>query len=173
VRTGADLGTPGVADAPTTRIDVVTAGGRQTVSTAALGEAMPDDPNLTAAQRAARAKLSGFVRSLTERAPGAQQPYRAEAMAALAQPYDKPDDGLPKQPGPIAWPGPALPGEYLNPNVKIGCVVATGAQLDTVLAAVAEANQNTPWSSGGNTYSITFRPLLPDESGCADLKAAR
>jgi len=52
-------------------------------------------------------------------------------------------------------------------------VVATGAQLDTVLAAVAKANQNTPWSSGGNTYSITFRPLLPDESGCADLKAAR
>jgi hypothetical protein len=71
VRTGADLGTPGVADAPTTRIDVVTAGGRQTVSAAALGEAMPDDPNLTAAQRAARAKLSGFVRSLTEREPGA------------------------------------------------------------------------------------------------------
>ena len=173
VRTGADLGTPGVADAPTTRIDVVTAGGRQTVSAAALGEAMPDDPNLSAAQRAARAKLSGFVRSLTEREPGAQQPYRAQAMAALAQPYDKPDDGLPKQPGPIAWPGPALPGEYLNPNVKIGCVVATGAQLDTVLAAVAKANQNTPWSSGGNTYSITFRPLLPDESGCADLKAAR
>ena len=94
-------------------------------------------------------------------------------MAALAQPYDKPDDGLPKQPGPIAWPGPALPGEYLNPNVKIGCVAATGAELDRVLAAVDGANQNTPWTSGGNTYSITFRPLLPDETGCADLKGAR
>jgi hypothetical protein len=173
VRTGADLGTPGVADAPTTRIDVVTAGGRQTVSAVALGEAVPDDPNLTADQRTARAKLTGFVRSLTDRAPGAQQPYRAEAIAALAQPYDKPDDGLPKQPGPVDWPGPALPGEYLNPNVKIGCVVAAGAQLPAVLAAAAEANQNTPWSSGGNIYSITFRPLLPDESGCADLKAAR
>jgi hypothetical protein len=175
VRGGADLGRPGVADAPTTRIDVVTADGTaQSVSAEALTEARPDDPMLTDAQRAARAKLAAFVRELTDRRDaGQQRPYRAQNLAALAQPYDKPDDGLPKQPGPLAWPGPDLPGEYLNPNAKIGCVVVTGAERDRVLAAVAGANQSTPWSSGGNTYAITFRPLLPDETGCADLKAAR
>ncbi len=174
VRTGADLGSPGVADAPSTRIDVVRDGVTSTVSAMALREAMPDDPQLTADQRAARAKLATFLTRLDEMAaaPG-QQPYRAETLAALAHAYAKPDDGLPKQPGPVAWPGPALPGDYLNPNIKIGCVTASGAERDAILAAVENANQNTPWSSGGNQYTVTFRPLLPDETGCADLKAAR
>jgi hypothetical protein len=174
VRTGADLGSPGVADAPTTRIDVVRDGVTSTVSAMALREAMPDDPALTAGQRAARAQLAAFLARLDEMAaaPG-QQPYEAQTLAALATAYTAPDDGLPRQPGPIAWPGPALPGEYLNPNVKVGCVTATGAERDAVLAAVKDANQNTPWGSGGNRYRVTFRPLLPDESSCADLKAAR
>ena len=63
--------------------------------------------------------------------------------------------------------------KYLNPNVKIGCVTASGAERDAILAAAENANQNTPWGSGGNQYTVTFRPLLPDETGCADLKAAR
>ncbi len=174
VRSGADFGTPGVADAPTTRIDVVREGVTSTVSVAALREAMPDDPQLTAAQRTSRAKLAAFLTRLDEMAaaPG-QQPYRATTLAALARAYDVPDDGLPKQPGPIAWPGPALPGEYLNPNVKIGCVTASGAERDAILAVVKDANQNTPWGSGGNEYMVTFRPLLPDETGCDDLRAAR
>ena len=36
-----------------------------------------------------------------------------------------------------------------------------------------DANANTPWTSGGNQFTVTFRPLLPDETGCADLKAVR
>jgi hypothetical protein len=38
-----------------------------------------------------------------------------------------------------------------------------------VLAAAATANAATPWDSGGTRWSVAFRPLLPDESGCADL----
>jgi hypothetical protein len=174
VRGSADLGSPGVADAPTTRIDVVRDGVTHSVSAVALREAMPDDPRLTPEQQAARQKLAAFLTRLDEMAaaPG-QQPYRAETLAALAQAYRAPEDGLPEQPGPIAWPGPALPGEYLSPTVKIGCVTVSGAGLDAVLAAAEKANQNTPWTSGGNRYQVTFRPLLPDEAGCADLKAAR
>jgi hypothetical protein len=173
VRSGADLGRPNVADAPTTRIDVVLDGRTHSVSVEALTEAQADDPTLTQPQRQARARLTKFVGELTELTIGPDaQPYRPQTLAALAQPYDKPDDGLAKS-EPVAWPGPALPGEYLNPNVKIGCVVTTGATLDQVVAAARDANQNTPWTSGGNRYSVTFRPLLPDERGCADLKAAR
>ncbi len=174
VRSGSDLGTPGVADAPTTRIDVVRDGATATVSAVALREAMADDPQLTAEQRAARAKLTAFLARLDEMAAGpGSQPYAAATVAALAQPYSPPDDGLPKQPEPVAWPGPALPGEYLNPNVKIGCVAASGPERDAILAAAKDAGQNTPWESGGKEYTVTFRPLLPDETGCADLKAAR
>jgi hypothetical protein len=174
VRTGADLGSPGVADAPTTRIDVVRDGVASSVSALALREATADDPQLTAGQRAARAKLAAFLARLDEMAtaPG-QQPYGAQTLAALAGAYQAPQDGLPEQPDPIAWPGPALPGEYLSPHIEIGCVTATGAGRDTVLAAAKDAHQNTPWSSGGNEYRVTFRPLLPDETGCADLRAAR
>lgn len=173
VRSGADLGSPGVTDAPATRVEVTRDGATAAVSAMALREAVADDPLLTADQRAGRARLTAFLDRLDAMAtaPG-QQPYRAETVAALASAYNRPDDGLPKQSG-VAWPGPALPGEYLNQNVKIGCVAAAGAERDAIIAAARDANQNTPWRSGAEQYTVTFRPLLPDEAGCADLKAAR
>ena len=53
--------------------------------------------------------------------------------------------------------------------LDVGCVVATGEQASAVLAAARPANAATPWVSGGTRWSVAFRPLLPDESGCADL----
>ncbi|WP_285686996.1 hypothetical protein [Actinoplanes sp. NBRC 103695] len=170
VRTGSDLGQPNVADAPNTRIDVIVDGATQSVSVAALGMEQANDPRLTPAQREARAKLSAFIDKVREFGASAQsKPYAAEKIAALAQPYVKQDDGLPGAFAPVAWTGPALPGEFLNPNVKIGCVIADGP---AVLAATqqAKANQQTPWTSGKEQFRITFRPLLPDEAGCADLR---
>ena len=32
--------------------------------------------------------------------------------------------------------------------------------------AATQANQLTPWTSGGRRYAIAFRPLLPDEATC-------
>ena len=175
VRSGADLGQPGVADAPTTRITVAAPGGTRTLDAVALTEAQADDPQLTVAQRAARAKLAAFVQELSDlsaaKGTPEAQPYQPEAVAALATPYRKPADGLPKQPDPVAWPGPALPGEALSGPT--GCVTASGAGTAAVLAAAKAANAITPWTSGGKQWSIVFRPLLPDETGCADLKAAR
>jgi hypothetical protein len=174
VRGGTDFGQPNVADAPSTRIDVVVDGQTQSVTVVALNEAAPDDPSLTQAQRDARAKLATFAEQLRElgNTPGAK-PYRAERVAALAQPWSAPNDGLPAQPPAVAWPGPALPGEPLNPGVKLGCVTASGDEATALLDAAAKANQNTPWTSGTEKYRVTFRPLLPEETGCADLKKAR
>jgi hypothetical protein len=42
-----------------------------------------------------------------------------------------------------------------------------------VLTAAAGATAITPWRSGGTLWSVRFRPLLPDETDCADLVAAR
>lgn len=174
VRTGADFGSPNVADAATTRIDVVRDGVASTVRVPALREAPADDPLLTADQRAARAKLSAFLDRLRETTVVTpdQKPYGAQTVAALAQTYVKAGD-VPEQPAAIAWPGPPLPGENLNPGVGIGCVTASGAERDAILAAAKTARQNTPWSSGAEDYTVTFRPLLPDETGCADLRASR
>jgi hypothetical protein len=169
----ADLGQPGVADGGTT---LITIAGR-TISVYALQETQPNDPALTPAQRDARAKLAAFVEQLTE-LPAAKgmpesQPYEPSALAVLSRPWVKPADDLPSPPAVTPWPGPALPGDYLQQAVKQGCLTVTGAEAKKVLAAAETANQNTPWKSGTATWSVSFRPLLPDESGCADLGARR
>jgi hypothetical protein len=45
--------------------------------------------------------------------------------------------------------------------------VVSNEQTPVVRAAAAAA---TPWrTADGSLWSLAFRPLLPDESGCADL----
>ncbi|BCJ48526.1 hypothetical protein Asp14428_00010 [Actinoplanes sp. NBRC 14428] len=174
VRQGADYGQPGVADATTTEVTVVTDAGEQRVAANALREARPDDARLTAAQKQARTKLAGFLDSAEKLAagPGAK-PYEPEILAAVVRPYVEPGDDLPARPKTVEWPGPALPGEPLTAALKLSCVTVTGEQRDAVLAAAKDAHATTPWISGGNGWTLTFRPLLPGETGCADLKAAR
>jgi hypothetical protein len=175
VRSGVDFGRPNVADAPTTRVTVVKDGYTQSVAVEALQEGRPDDPQLTGPQREARTKLGAFVRKLNElpgkSGMGTPVAYDAAAVAVLARPWTDPgtDASSPAK----AWPGPALPGTYLNPSFKIGCVVVTGAEKTEVLAAAKDATQITPWTVGKDKYLITFRPLLPDEEGCAVLKGSR
>jgi hypothetical protein len=172
VRTGTDYGRPGVADAPTTRVTVATPDGTQSVTAEALSEAQATDPQLTAEQKAARAKLSDFVKRLTDlplaQGAPAQAAYDATMVAALAWPYTAPADGQ-KQPE-LAWTGPALPGDIINKVLGMGCVVVTGTQKDQIVAAAQKATAITPWKSGGKAYAIRFRPLLPDEAGCAALQ---
>lgn len=174
VRSGTDYGRPNVADAPTTRVTVVTAGGTQSVTAEALNEAQANDPRLTAAQRQARVKLAAFVRKLSGLPAADGMPpsvqYEPASVAVLARPWVAQGTG-PESPA-KAWPGPELPGSYLNPAFKIGCVVASGADKDKVMAAAKDANVVTPWTQGAAKYLITFRPLLPDEAGCAVLKTA-
>jgi hypothetical protein len=177
VRPGTDFGRPNVADAPTTRVTVKTAQGTQSVAVVALNEAQANDPMLTDAQEAARATLAGFVKKLTDLSAGdgasASKAYEPASVAVLARPWTKEQAGGEPAQAEVAWPGPALPGDYLNPTFKIGCVVVTGAGADQVLAAAKKANQLTPWTAGGEKYLITFRPLLPDETGCAKFKGNR
>lgn len=175
VGSGTDLGQPGVADAPTTRITVATGSGTRSVSAVALTEASPDDPRLTPAQRDARAKLAAFVQQVQDLSAATGMPpaqtYVPAAIAGLVRPYTRPQDGLPTQPAGLTWPGPALPGEPISGNQS--CVVASGEQARAVWTAARTAKSITPWTSGGKQWTVVFRPLLPDETGCADLKGAR
>jgi hypothetical protein len=173
VRTGTDFGRPNVADAPTTRVTVTTAEGTQTVTVEALSEARANDPQLTAAQREARTKLSAYVKKVTDLSTATGMPdpadYAATEVAVLAHPYTPGEVKAAE----IAWPGPALPGALVNESIGMGCVVVTGAQKDQVLAAAKKATAITPWTAGDKKWTIKFRPLLPDEKGCAALKGDR
>lgn len=171
--TAGDAGRPGIADATTTTITVK----GKTISVYGLTEAQPSDPALSAAQQSLRSKLVAFADQVTElpTAAGmpAAQPYEPASVAVLASPWVQPSDGLPSLPAAAPWPGPALPGAYLNEGAKQGCFIASGDTLTTVLAAAKTANQNTPWTSGPATWSVKFRPMLPDETGCTDLQGPR
>ncbi|MFI1988857.1 hypothetical protein [Actinoplanes sp. NPDC020271] len=174
VKSGADLGTPGVTDIPDTVLTATSQGKTETVRVNALRQARPDDPYLTAEQRAARKKLAAYADELTGFADSVSSPapdvYRPLGVVALVEAYVAGDVEQPEK----AWPGPALPGEELNAGTGLHCVAVTGAEKDTILAAAGAANQLTPWTSGGKQWKVTFRPLLPDETGgCAALKGAR
>ncbi len=182
VRTGADLGQPGVADLPTTRFSVMTGAGSQTVDVLALTGGGDDLPGLTAAHRAARAKLAGYLQVLRELpdsagpAPSAAasppEQYEPQALAAVAQPYVAPADSPVSAAPPVPWTGPALPGESFGAGLGLSCVAVSGDAVRQLMQAARSANVATPWASGGKQWTVTFRPLLPDESGCADLRSA-
>jgi hypothetical protein len=164
-----DVGQPPVADAPNTKFTVNQDGTAKELEVYALAETH----GLTATQVANRKALSDLVDTLTG-LPGSKtsQPYEPAAVAAVASPYVAGSEPGLEPPPPVAWPGPALPGESLGSGLDLGCVVAEGDQARAVLGAAAQANANTPWTSGGKTWSVVLRPLLPDETGCADLRAA-
>jgi hypothetical protein len=174
-----DLGTPPLADVPSTRFTLVTAAGTHVREVYGLTEtAGLPDPGLTDAQVAARQRLQDLFDELTDltlaqRPEDVPQPWTPAAVAAVVRPWTAPEEDIAQglNPEPVPWPGPALPGEPLGPLPDLGCVVATGDEVTAVIAAASGANVLTPWSSpDGGRWSVTFRPLLPDESGCADLQ---
>lgn len=183
-----DFGQPPVADAPSTRFTLRTAAGVETMQVEALFEA--DGHGLTAQQQSARRAAQELFTALTDLptalGPGAvsePESYIPAAVAAIASPWvgDCPspsDSTVPSNPcggDPAgterAWPGPALPGEPVGGGVDLSCVTASGDNATKLLAAARTAVTTTRWTSDGRQWKVSFRPLLPDESGCADLRA--
>jgi hypothetical protein len=52
------------------------------------------------------------------------------------------------------------------PDTRCGTV--EGADAATLTPLFEKANSETHWSSGGKTYHLMVRSLLPGESGCTD-----
>jgi hypothetical protein len=186
----ADLGVPGVADAATTRFTVGTETQTYVRDVYALGEAggttrtgggtgAPAQPTvasqLTPDQQAARQKLLDLTDALTDLegtlgagAVGPSRPYVPSAVAAVVTDW-RPRASDPPQPA-KAWPGPALPGLPLGGQAGLTCVTASGADAAALLDAARQANALTPWTTpDGTRWSVTFRPLLPDEVDCVSL----
>ncbi len=170
-----DFGQPPIADAPSTRFTVLTDDGPKVTEVYALD--MGDEGSgLTAEQRSARRALQQLLEDLNDlpktlgpEASDEQEPYQPKAVAAISHAWSDPQSpGQPAQPE-RAFPGPALPGEPISNLAGLGCVIVTGADVAPVLEAAASANVLTPWTSDGRRWYVGFRPLLPEESTCADL----
>lgn len=168
---------PGIMDAGTTTFVVNAGGVTHTVSAYALG--LGEDPSvLPPTEAAARADLAAFSAKLGDLREwlgsdvvSVETPYVFDAIRIYAQ-EAKPvaqDSGL--TPTVVDWPL-ATPlasfGTPFRPTMEppMRCGVVTGDDLATLRPALEGANQLTYWQSGGLTYALTLRPLLPDESGC-------
>jgi hypothetical protein len=173
-----DLGTPPLADVPSTRFTLVTPEGTYVRDVYGLTETagMPD-AGLTPTQESARQELRDLFARLTDQGlpeAGDEPPvsYAPTAVAGVVRPWIASEEDIAQGlvPEPVPWPGPELPGTPLGPLPDLTCVTVTGAEATAVREAAGEANMLTPWvSADGRRWSVTFRPLLPDESGCADL----
>jgi hypothetical protein len=87
--------------------------------------------------------------------------YEPRALAVFAAAPAEAAEGI--EPETRDWPLGHLPP---------GCSVVRGADLATVLAAAAQANQLTRWRiADGLLMGVTFRPLLPHEGSCDDIAA--
>ncbi len=168
----ADHPFPCIADAPTTTFTLTAEGRTHVVSAYALGAGQG---SCAGVDEAARAKLAGFERKLfdlegwlpagslgPDRAfdPGAMRVFVGPAPAA-------PDPALEQEPidWPLATPLSAF-GEPATEAPGLACGVVRGPDLRTLVSLAGRANELTPWRSDGRDYSLLFRPLLPDETGC-------
>jgi hypothetical protein len=166
-----DLGSVMIADAPTTTISVHADGEDRRVEVYALSEltdrpeGMPEDVYL------ARQRLANLVTKLTgpdgwvpDGALGPESPFAGDAARVFVGRYRRAED-LPQEE--MAWPIEgdlaAVGGE--DPN-GYRCGTVAGADWRAVADAARASNELTPWTDEGQRYSILFRPLLPDESGC-------
>jgi hypothetical protein len=154
-----DFGRPGVSDLATTTVRI--GDGTRVVavqSAYALGFDTPGT-GLTGPQRAARRALQSFVNEL-ESLPAGDRTFSPPAVAVftLTGPF-----GSPAQ-TPRRWPIATLPAPA--GSAPLGCVVVKGAEVATLLGALAHANENTPWQVGTHTLSLGFRPLVTRDAGC-------
>lgn len=168
-----DYGEPAITDQATTVVTVHAGDVERTVSVYGL-RSEEEGSGLTPEQRAARERLRDFLDVVD--ADVATEFYEAEAVAVLVRPYradEAPDPSLAAEPR--QWPLGDLAdaGEPYAGLEDTRCLAVDGADAQTVLDAAADSREGDPWRAGDADYALVFRPLLPDETGCADLEAAR
>lgn len=165
---------PCVADAPTTTFTVTADGRTSTVTAYALGfedgggTCKDVDVDARAELLDFSTRLGDLRNWLPEGSVGTEESYTPTEMRVYVQAY-RGDDAL-EQPE-VAWPLEDQPlGSFGSPDPNIGsvtCGVVSGEALDALLPLANSANELTPWTSDGERYGLTFRPLLPDEHTCS------
>lgn len=164
-----------VSDMPTTVFTLTIDGQTHTTQVYALD---PDpgqkpDGRMSQEEFQARKDLAAFLKQandlswLPDGSVTDQGLYLPTALRIYSGPY-QPDPNLTQTP--IEWPltpGLDLFGESAdNTPGGMRCGTVTGADAATLLPLAEQANELTPWTSDGTRYALSFRPLLPDESGC-------
>jgi hypothetical protein len=164
---GVDYGRPGVTDMGTTTITVNTDGKTYETSIYALS-ADATGGQLTMEQQQARAAIADLVGKLNGVETFQQglqwSAYQFTSLAAFSTPAAA-GGATDVQPNKLDWPLADLStaGEAVQPE-GFRKVVVTGADLEKLRPLFGQATEITVWNSGGKSYNVFFRPLLPDET---------
>ena len=158
-----------VADAGATTVTVVTGAGHHVTSADALFDTAETDTP-------ARTQLRDFVERLFALRPtdGALEPYEPDAYRVFVAAPDPGFGGDLPDAAPVAWPFPeplAAWGEMLPPDglsVDVRCRVLSAAELaDTFDLLRAATSVTVVVDQTDEEAIVAYRPLLPDEEGCA------
>jgi hypothetical protein len=168
-----DLGSVGIADANTTVFIFHAGGVSHTVKVYALGMLHERPDGMSVEEFQAREALQDLLTDLSsletwlpEGSVGSSEPFRGSGARLYVGDY-RPDAQLTEPPK--AWPlDPPLASFGSSTDVEqTRCGVESGQDWTQTLLPMAEsANELTPWTSDGQRYGISFRPLLPNETGC-------
>ena len=167
-----DMGTVGMADVPTTVITVHAGGVDRTIKAYGLSDLTERPERMSEEEFLARGQLQELVTKLTGLGAwlpagslGEETTYEGSGARLFVGEYRKVD--LPQEP--IRWPLGGNLDRFGDPAAgsdMYRCGVVDGADWATVRDAASQANELTPWTEAGTRFTILFRPLLPDESGC-------
>ena len=162
-----DMGSIGVADAPTTTVDVYAAGRHVVREAYALGFATGSN-RLSSAQADARRALSRFIAGLPRGLTGTRYvPRGVVVYVAAASGQAQPGAKV------VTWPlasDLASAGTQLSSGLDLRCIAVSGPSARTLLATLRTANDASRWKARGGSpdrFTLVARPLLPDERGCA------
>jgi hypothetical protein len=173
------MGSVEVSDLPTTVFTFNADGVTSTLSVYGLGAGGVKPPQMKQSESQLRAalavltlKLGTLEQWLPQGSISTAVPFAAHGSRVYVSPY-RPDQTLtePAMAWPLAepldtWGSSGTMGTAL-PVPGSRCGVVQGSDWTSTLAPLAaKANVLTPWKSAGTSYGLSFRPLLPDESGC-------
>lgn len=165
--------TMNVTDAPTTTFTLVADGERHVISAYAL-DMTYDDASMPKNERTARAALVEFNQKLGDLASwlpdgalGEEAMYEIPGLRVFVTGEPRMEPDVPQ--APMDWPLDEALEEFGDPvenHSTIRCGAVTEDGLAMLLPKAREANELTPWSSGGQAFGLVLRPMLPHESGC-------
>jgi hypothetical protein len=165
-----DFASTMIADASTAVFTFSAAGKTSRVSAYALAE-LPDRPTgMPLEEFEARQALADLAERLglleqwlPEGSIGPEGPFAPAGYRLFVGPY-RPAEDLPQEPAvwPLATPLPTSGDD----GTGYACLTVAGDDWSTLQPLARSANELTPWTNEGNEFTVLFRPLLPDESGC-------
>jgi hypothetical protein len=122
---------------------------------------------------AARARLRAFQSKVLD-LPAflgrsiADEAYQSTSMRVFTSRKQTLDQVSPS-PQVVAWPlaaDPATAGQTTDTE-GIRCLLLSGSDLAAFMTVATTANNATIWTAPSGRYSVSVRPLYPDESGCS------